>query len=202
MRHLRWAMVASTVVATLVGAGLTLRAVPVGAQAPAQTPPPAQAGGAPTSRIAFVDVNRVLARSAAGAQAREALERERAAMQKEFDGKAEEIKRLGEELEKKGPLMTPEVRRDKQEQFDRKRRDVQRLADDLARELEKKEGVLLQRVVLEIRGLVDKLGKERGYFMIVERQRAGVLYGAAEADLTDEVIKLYDRAAPQAPKKP
>lgn len=202
MRHLRWAMVASTVVATLAGAGPTLRAVPAEAQAPAQTPPPAQAGGPPVSRIAFVDVNRVLARSAAGALAREALERERAAMQKEFDGKAEEIKRLGEELEKKGPLMTPEVRRDKQEQFDRKRRDVSRLADDLARELEKKEGILLQRVVLEIRGLVDKLGKERGYFMIVERQRAGVLYGAAEADLTDEVIKLYDRAAPQAPKKP
>ncbi|MGH7354117.1 MAG: OmpH family outer membrane protein [Candidatus Rokuibacteriota bacterium] len=194
MRHLRWAMVASTVVAILAGASLALRVAPAGAQAPAQAPP-AQAGGPPVSRIAFVDVNRVLARSAVGAQAREALERERAAMQKEFDGKAEEIKRLGEELEKKGPLMTPDVRRDKQEQFERKRRDVSRLADDLARELEKKEGVLLQRVVLEIRGLVDKLGKERGYFMIVERQRAGVLYGAAEADLTDEVIKLYDAGA-------
>jgi len=186
-------MVASTVVAILAGAALMLRAAPAGAQA--QPQPPAQAGGLPVSRIAFVDVNRVLARSAAGAQAREALERERAAMQKEFDGKAEEIKKLGEELEKKGPLMTPEVRREKQEQFDRKRRDVARLADDLARELEKKEGVLLQRVVLEIRGIVDKLGKERGYFMIVERQRAGVLYGAAEADLTDEIIKLYDAGA-------
>lgn len=186
MRHLRWAMMTTSVVAILAGA------VPAWAQAQPQPPAPAGAGAAPASRIAFVDVNRVLARSAAGAQAREALERERAAMQKEFDGKAEEVKKLSEELEKKGPLMTPEVRRDKQEQFDRKRRDVARLADDLARELEKKEGLLLQKVVQEIRGIVDKLGKERGYFMIVERQRAGVLYGASEADLTDEIIRLYD----------
>ena len=202
MRHLRWAMVASTVVATLTGVGLTLGVVPAGAQAPAQTPPAAQGGGVPASRVAFVDVNRVLARSVAGAQAREALERERAAMQRKFDGEAEEVKKLGEELEKKGPLMTPEVRRDKTELFERKRRDVARLVDDLRVELEKKEGILLQRVVLEIRGIVDKLGKERGYFMIVDRQRAGVLYGSAEADLTDEIIKLYNLAAPQAPKKP
>jgi outer membrane protein len=199
MTDLRWAMVASALVLTLAGTLPGERVAPASAQAPA--PQPAAGGSAPVSRIAFVDVNRVLARSAAGAQARDQLERERAAMQKEFDGKAEEVKRLGEELEKKGPLMTPDVRRDKQEQFDRKRRDVARLADDLARELEKKEGFLLQRVVLEIRGIVDKLGKERGYFMIVERQRAGVLYGASEADLTDEVIKLYDRDAAAKAKK-
>ena len=198
MRQLRWAMVASAVVAILAGAGLTVRVAPAGAQAPAQAPP-AQPGGSPASKIAFVDVNRVLARSAAGAQAREALERERAAMQKEFDGKAEEIKRLGEELEKKGPLMTAEVRREKQDLYERKARYVTRLFEDFRKELEKKEQGLGQRVLREIAGVIDRVGKERKYYMIVEKG-VGVVYASAEADITEEIIKAYDQESGKGKK--
>ena len=63
---------------------------------------------ASTARIAFIDVQRVLARSAAGLAAREQLEREKAGMQKEMDGKRKELETLRDELEKKGPLMTAE----------------------------------------------------------------------------------------------
>ena len=36
--------------------------------------------------------------------------------------------------------------------------------------------------------------------MILERQRAGVLYGAAEADITEDVIKAYDDETKKAKK--
>ena len=150
---------------------------------------------APAPRIAFVDVQRVLARSAAGVAAREQLERDKAGMQKDMDAKRKELEALRDELEKKGPLMTPEARRDKQDQFERKRRDAARLADDLQKELQKKEGLLLQKVLHEISGIIEKVGKERSYLLIVERRGAAVLYGAPEADLTEEIIKAYDQQA-------
>jgi outer membrane protein len=163
----------------------------------AQPPAPATAAPAPSSlRIAYIDVQRVLARSSAGVAAREQLEREKSAMQKEMDGKRQELEKLRDELEKKGPLMTADARRDKQEVFERKRRDAARQMDDFQKELEKKEQTLLQRVLQELSGVIDKVGKDKGYYMILEKRGASVLYASPDADLTDEVIRAYDQQAP------
>jgi outer membrane protein len=157
----------------------------------AATPAPA-----PSSiKIGYIDVQRVLARSAAGVAAREQLEKERAGIQKEMDNRRQELEKLRDEIEKKGPLMTADARRDKQEQFDRKRRDAARAADDYQKELEKREATLLQKVLQEMGGIIERVGKEKNYFMIVEKRNAGVLYATADADLTDEVIRAYDREA-------
>ena len=107
-------------VLTLVGGLLVAGPSPVAAQQPA----PAAAVPASSIRIAYIDVQRVLARSSAGVAAREQLEREKSVMQKEMDGKRQELEKLRDELEKKGPLMTADARREKQEVFERKRRDA------------------------------------------------------------------------------
>lgn len=183
MKHWRGVLI---LVVGLVGA--------VAASATAQQPAPA----APVSsvRIAYIDVQRVLARSSAGVAAREQLEREKAVMQKEMDGKRVELEKMRDELEKKGPLMTAEARREKQEGFERKRRDAARMMDDYQKELEKKEQALLQRVLQELSSVIERVGKEKGYYMIVEKRGASVLYASADADLTDEIIRAYDQAAP------
>ena len=147
----------------------------------------------PMAKIAFIDVQRVLVRSAAGVAAREQLEREKAGMQQKVDAKRKELETLRDELEKKGPLMTADARRDKQDAFERQRRDAARLADDLQKELEKKEQQLLQRVLQDLSGIIEKVGRERGFVLVVEKRGAAVLYGAPEADLTDEIIRAYDQ---------
>ena len=200
----------SVVVVALV---LALGAASSWAQAPAPAPAPAAAAAAPNGlqRIAFIDVQRVLARSAAGVAAREQLEREKAGMQKEMDAKRTELEKLRDEMEKKGALLTPDARREKQELFERKRRDAARLADDYQKELEKKESGLLQKVLQDISGVIERVAKEKNYYLVVEKRGAGILYGATDADLTEEIIRQYDREAPkqqqqpqpqQAPKKP
>ena len=172
------------------------------AQAPAGGQAATPGSQAPAlQRIGFVDVQRVLARSAAGVAAREQLEREKAAMQKEMDGKRQEIEKLRDEIDKKGPLMTADVRREKQDVFERKRRDAARLADDFQKELEKKEQTQLQRVLAELSSVIERLGKQRGYYLVVEKRGAVVLYADASADLTDEVIRAYDQEASTKGKK-
>jgi outer membrane protein len=183
--------------AGLVAAAVVAAAITALAQAPAPVAP----GSAAASRVAFVDVQRVLARSAAGVAAREQLEREKAAMQKEMEGKRQELEKLREEIEKKGSLMTADARRDKQDQFERKRRDAARTADDFQKELEKKEQGLLQKVLQDVSGVVERVGKQRGLYLVVERRGATVLYAAPEADLTDEIIRAYDQEAGPKGKK-
>jgi outer membrane protein len=168
-------------VALILGTAL-LGGSGAGAQAPPTGP-----------RIGYIDLARVLARSSAGVAAREQLEREKAAMQKEMDGKRVELDKLRDELEKKGPLMAADARRDREEAMERKRRDATRLADDFQRELGRKEQVLAQKVMQDISGVIERVGKQKGYYLVLERGRAGVLYSAPEADLTDDILKAYDQ---------
>src|SRR5262249_37211152 len=111
---------------------------PTQAPAPAPAPAPAAAPAAgAASTIGYSHVQRVRARSAAGVAAREQLEKERATIQKDMDGRRQELEKLRDEMEKKGALMTADARREKQEAFERKRRDAARAADDYQKELEK-----------------------------------------------------------------
>lgn len=182
----------SAVVAIFASGLVVCTAAGAAAQTAPASPTPAAAA---LGKIGYIDVQRVLARSAAGVAAREQLEKERAGIQREMDGRRQELEKLRDEIEKKGPLMTADARREKQEQFERKRRDAARAADDFQKELEKKEATLLQKVLQEVGGVIEKLGKERNFYLIVEKRNAGVLYAATDADLTDEVIRAYDREA-------
>jgi outer membrane protein len=187
----------------LLVAGLTAGTWFSATTAIAQTgPAPGAAGAMPgATRIGFVDIQRILARSSAGVAAREQLEREKAAMQKQVDAQRGELERLRDEIEKKGQLLSAEARREKQDQLERKVRDARRLVDDLQGTLQKKEEALLAKVLQDVGGLIQKIGKEKGYHIVLERQRSSILYASPDSDLTDDVIRAYDDETKKAPKK-
>lgn len=145
------------------------------------------------SKIGFVDVQKVLVRSVVGAGAREQLEREKAAMQKEVDGRRSDAEKLRDELEKKGLVLSADAKREKEEAFQRRVRDLRRLTEDYQKELERKEQALTARILQDLTGLIERYGKDRGYLLILEKRGASVIYGDAEADVTEEIIKVYDQ---------
>ena len=170
--------------------------LPAGAQA--QAPAPAPTVGA--TRIAFIDSQRVVARSAAGVAARDALEREKAAMQKKLDGEQAELTKLKDDLEKKGQLLSAEVRKEKTETLERRVRDLRRLVDDFEKDYQKKDRELMGKFLRELSGVVQKVGKDKGFTLIVDARGAGVIYGAPEADLTEEIIRAFDDETKKAKK--
>jgi len=162
----------------------------------------AQTAAAPAPvRVGFVDIQRVLARSSAGVAAREQLEKEKAAMQRQVDAQRGDIEKLRDELEKKGQLLSVDARREKQEQLERKVRDARRLVDDLQGTLQKKEEALLAKVLQDVSGLIQKVSKDRGYGLVLERQRSSILYATPESDLTDDVLRAYDDETKKAAGK-
>ena len=161
---------------------------------------PALAQAPQATRIGYVDLQRILARSQAGVQARELLEKDKVGMQKQLDGQKIELDKLRDELEKKGQLLSADARRDKQDQLERKLRDAQRLAGDFEKELQKKEQNMGTKILRELEGVFNKVGKEKGYALILERRQAGVVYGAPEVDVTEEVIKAFDDETRKAKK--
>jgi outer membrane protein len=157
---------------------------------------------AAATRIAYVDVQKILVRSVAGVAAREQLEREKATMQKDVDNRRTEVDKLRDELEKKGLVLSADAKREKEETLQRKIRDLRRLVDDFQKELERKEQGLTQRILLDLSGVIEKIGKERGYLLILEKRGASIIYGDAEGDITEEIIKLFDQEKAKEKKSP
>jgi outer membrane protein len=122
-------------------------------------------------------------------------------MEREISARQQEIDKLREDLEKKGSLLTAEVRREREEALERKRRDGARLTDDFRRDLARKEQQVLARLQQDLVGVIEKVGRQKGYFMIVERRGSVVLYASPDADLTDEVIRAYDQESAPKGKK-
>lgn len=151
------------------------------------------AAAQPSAQIGYVDVPRILVQSSPGAAARERLEREKAALQREIDQKRAELEKLGQELSGGAPGADREGRREKREVLERKTRDLKRMVDDARRELARKERALLQRVLQQLTGVIERYAKAHGYRMIIEKRAAGVVYGSAEADLTDEILAAYNQ---------
>jgi len=135
--------------------------------------PPALAQAPAATRIGYVDLQRILARSQAGVQAREQIEKDKASMQKQVDSQKSDYDKLRDELEKKGQLLSADARREKQEALERKTRDIRRLLDDLEKELQKKEQTMGQKILRDLEGIFTRVGKEKGYAMIIERRRLG-----------------------------
>jgi outer membrane protein len=183
-----------------VAIGSVLVAMTGAAQAQAPAQPAARAGAnEEASRIGVFDMDRIMAKSVAGLAAREAIERERATMQKDVDGKRQELEKLRDELDKKGPLMTAEARREREDAFERKRRDYARLRDDYTKELEKKAAEVQRRVLREVHGVIQQVATRGRYLVIIERQF--VAYMASSADVTEDIIRAYDQESTSKGKK-
>ena len=121
-------------------------------------------------------------------------------MQKQVDSQKSDYDKLRDELEKKGQLLSADARREKTEALERKTRDIRRLLDDLEKELQKKEQTMGQKILRDLEGIFTRVGKEKGYAMIIERRQAGVVYGAPEIDVTEDVIKAFDDEMRKAKK--
>jgi outer membrane protein len=126
-------------------------------------------------RIGVVDVDRVLAQSVAGRNARQDLERARTQAQTEVTTRGAAIEKLREDLRRTGALLSPDARRAKEAELERVTREAARTAEDLQRELERKNATLVQAALREIDEIVTRFGREKGYYLL---QQVGQKPGA------------------------
>jgi outer membrane protein len=141
-------------------------------------------------RIGFVDVQLVLNQSERGKAAKQKLDQEMAARQKDLDARQQEVMKLQADLEKQAALLSDQAKREKSEAIQRKIRDVRRTAEDSNREFEKRLREAEMDVTREIFAVIQEYGKDQGYTVILERTT--LVFGAPAVDLTSEIIKRYD----------
>ena len=160
---------------------------------------PSSAQPVPT-RIAVIDVQRVLGQSTAGRAATakiKQLQESRMSRAKVMD---EELRKLNAELSSAG--VTPARRAQLEGQIADKRVAMQRFAEDADKEIGTTRDRELLALETRIKPIVDAVGKEMQLAVIFNKFESGLVYANPSLDITDTVITRFNAAAPAAPARP
>jgi len=144
------------------------------------------------SKIAYVDTQRVINECNAGNEARKGIAQDGEKFQRLIAEKQKELQTMKESIEKQGLLLTPEVRGDKEREYQTKVREFQRWGEDTQNELNQKQTEMERTISLGVMKVIQKIGVDEGYTLILGKNESTVLFASKPIDITDQVIKAYN----------
>ncbi|HWU44071.1 MAG TPA: OmpH family outer membrane protein [Bdellovibrio sp.] len=144
------------------------------------------------SKVAVVDMQKAIQSTSAGKKAKADLESDFNKKKKELEKKEADLKKMGEELEKKKSVLSEEALGKKQTEFQEEMLKYREVVGKSQSEIQKKEMELTAPILEKMKKVIAKLAKEKGYSLVLENSQA-ILFSAAENDLTDDVIKAYEK---------
>ncbi|MDH3598243.1 MAG: OmpH family outer membrane protein [Candidatus Tectomicrobia bacterium] len=162
-------------------------------------------------KVGVVDLQAVLDSSVRGKAAKDRLKQLGLKLQEEIKEKRKtkeerekELQKLRTELRSQGLVLSKKAQEEKAEAFRKQVRELKRFIDDTNRfiedatqEFREKEARETQRLLQEIRDVVQEVGKQQKYSLILEGNEGAalVLYFSSKVSLTSEVVQRYDQAS-------
>lgn len=143
-------------------------------------------------KIATVDISRAVNECNAGKEAKKDIGKEVEKFQRLIGDKQRELQTMKETLEKQAPMLNPDARTTKEKEYQTKLRDFQRWGEDYQNELNQKRVEKERAISQSLQKIIQKLGADEGYTLILEKNEAIVLYGSKVIDITERIIKLHD----------
>jgi len=145
------------------------------------------------SKIGFINLPEIMKNSDADRKAGEEFK-------KLFDKKREgiaaaekDLKKFKDELDKQGPIMTEDARREKGATYQRKLRDYQLLVEDTNKELKMRDGEAASKLIPQITKVVSKVAEKEKYTLVIDIANMPVPYYAKERDFSNKVIEEFNK---------
>ncbi len=146
-------------------------------------------------KIGFVNIPEVLKNSKAGKKAGAeltALAEKKSAPLKSLEN---ELRKMKEDLEKQGSMMSATSRRDKEAAFQKKSRDYQMMTEDVKEEIQKKDREIFEKMIPGISKAIKNIAEKEKYVAIflVGIPNAPVAYYSSENDITSKVMDEFNK---------
>jgi len=145
-------------------------------------------------KFAYIDLQKAMALSAQGQVAKNKMKARQEKLRGELQKRQSEIAAMKEELESQGMMLSPEKRKEKENDYQKKVRDFKIFVSDSEKEMKALEGEFLKKMLKELEVVMEDFGKNGHYHLILEK-RSGIVYADKAYDVTDKLIKAYDKWA-------
>ena len=147
-------------------------------------------------KVAVIDVNRIMTDSQRGKAVIETIDKlqaERAAQLKTLNDELVEMQKRFQE----GRLSLAEDKLVQlQAQIEDRTRAFQRAREDAERDVQKRRNDEIDKVEAAVFPIINTIGEEGGYTLILNKFQSGLVYADEQIDITDQVIQRLDAGAP------
>jgi len=148
--------------------------------------------GADVAKIGIVDFERILKTSNAGKNATAEINNQGKKIEDDLKKKGEEIEAAKDKLEREALVMSREMREEREREIRIKIGDFKALQKRYVAEFKEQEKRLVGRIQEEVLTIIDEMGKQEGFLLILEKREAGVMYSPNTIDITDRLIQKYN----------
>ena len=141
-------------------------------------------------KIGVVNAQEILAKTKKGIAIQKRLEQVQLKKQQELQAMQEQIKKLEKEVI--SPALNTDAREKKGIELQNKQKNLKRYVEDARNEINRqtqKELAELEKIAMP---LIDQIGKSKGFTIIIDITRPGVVYYDKAIDITAEVIQAFD----------
>jgi outer membrane protein len=149
-------------------------------------------------KMGIVDPQAVLEKSKAGKKALDGLKEYVTTRQKLLSGDEEELRRTEKTLKEQTAKLNDTEKKDKETQFRTKVQEYQKRAQEFNQELQGKQKELVDDYMKKISSATKTVAEKGGFALVVDKGSEQtvkiVIYNKDTIDLTDQVIKEFDRA--------
>jgi outer membrane protein len=144
-------------------------------------------------KIGYIDIQRVIAESQAGKRARDRFQAQVKKAEGDILKERQDIERLKSDLDKKGPLLKDDERRNLEADLQKRSVSLQRSMADYQQDLQVKNNEMMSDILKELEKIVNEVGKADKFTLILERSQ--ILYSDQGIDITSKVIETYNSRA-------
>jgi outer membrane protein len=144
------------------------------------------------TKLGVVDVDQAISSTEEGKAAREELGRKQREAEAEIVPLYERFKGQRDDLESKKFVLSEDALYQKQLDLMETQNQIQNKEKELEGRLKVDRQRLLGPLTVKLREIIDEVGKEEGFTLIIGRGTPGVLYTREALDITDLVIEKYN----------
>jgi outer membrane protein len=144
-----------------------------------------------TSRMGFVDYQRVLMAVEDGKAAKARLQQWLDERQKEIDTEQELLRKEKEQLEKQAGTISEDARAQRTAELQKRILELGQKWERYRAEAGQRERQELDPILRKIDRVVEQVAERGGFALVFDRNNSGLVYGRTTYDLSDEVIRAY-----------
>jgi outer membrane protein len=159
----------------------------------------APAGAAPAAaKVGVLNVQAAIATTAEGKQATAELQSQFSARQSELEALNKQINDLRQRLQTGQNTLSQEEQARLTRQGEGLAKQAQRKQDEYNEDVQAALGDVRERIGRKMLDVLDRYARENGYSAIFDTssQAQVIIYASNQADVTQEIIRLYDQAYP------
>jgi len=160
------------------------------------------AWGADVAKIGLVDFQRILDTSEAGKAAQAQINSQGQEMKADLEQRGKALQEERERFENVEKLtLDKAAQNNRAKEINDKILEFQKRQQQYAQKAQKLQFVHISKIRDAITRIGQEIGKREGYLLIIEKKEAGVIYAPTAIDITEQVIKEYNRTYGDADKK-